>query len=138
MDQQCRRCNVEALMDDTKVMNLYTPESNFRKTISKYNAAAKTQSVSAIRGYQRWLGGAQDDREEREQLQQAIASTKEVRAHCLLSRMHPWHHKGKEWLGLAMLHSNTWLGLSARALNNAFLSRDEEWCGTPGCGQHQD
>ena len=84
MGQHCRRCNVEALMESTKVMNLYTPESNFRKTVSKYNAAAKTQSVSAIRGYQRWLGGAQDDREEHEQLQQAIASTKEVRAHCLL------------------------------------------------------
>ena len=70
-------------MDNTKVMNLYTPESNFRKTVSKYNAAAKTQSVSAIRGYQRWLGGAQDDREEREQLQQAIASTKEVRSSLL-------------------------------------------------------
>ena len=76
----CRGCDWKTLMGDNhRVRNLYTPESNFRKSASEYNPAARTKSVSAIRDALRFLGGAQDDREERNQLQQLIAEGKEVR-----------------------------------------------------------
>ena len=66
------------MAEGVKIRNLYTPESNYRKSQSQYNSAAKTKSVSAIREGLRYLGGAQDDREEREQLAQAIAEGKGV------------------------------------------------------------
>jgi len=75
----CRDCDWKAIMaEGVKIRNLYTPESNYRKSQSQYNSAAKTKSVSAIREGLRYLGGAQDDREEREQLAQAIAEGKGV------------------------------------------------------------
>ncbi len=76
---RCRNCDWKTLMGGShKVSNLYTPESNYRKSASAYNPAAKTQSVSAIREALRFLGGAQDDREERNQLAKLIAEGKEV------------------------------------------------------------
>ena len=66
-------------MGDThRVQNLYTPESNYRKSASAYNPAARTKSVSAIRDGLRFLGGAQDDKEERNQLAKIIADGTEV------------------------------------------------------------
>lgn len=67
------------MTDNHRVRNLYTPESNYRKNASEYNPAARTKSVSAIREALRFLGGAQDDREERNQLAQLIAEGREVR-----------------------------------------------------------
>ena len=74
-----RNCDWKALMGDThRVQNLYTPESNYRKSASAYNPAARTKSVSAIRDGLRFLGGAQDDKEERNQLAKIIAEGTEV------------------------------------------------------------
>ena len=74
----CRACDRDTLLArDHPVCNLYTPESNYRKGVSNYNREAVTKSVSAIRD-PRVLGGAQDDREERERLSREIAEGKEV------------------------------------------------------------
>ena len=77
----CSKCNWKALMaDEHRVSNLYTPESCYRKSFSTYNRAAKYKSVIAIREGLKFLGGAQDDKEEREQLQRTIAELRGVSA----------------------------------------------------------
>ena len=77
----CSTCDWKALMaDEHRVSNLYTPESCYRKSSSTYNRAAKYKSVIAIREGLKFLGGAQDDKEEREHLQRAIAEVGGVSA----------------------------------------------------------
>lgn len=77
----CSKCDWKALMaDEHRVSNLYTPESCYRKSSSTYNRAAKYKSVIAIREGLKFLGGAQDDKEEREHLQRTIAELRGVNA----------------------------------------------------------
>ena len=68
------------MAEEHRVSNLYTPESCYRKSFSTYNRAAKYKSVIAIREGLKFLGGAQDDKEEREHLQRTIAELRGVNA----------------------------------------------------------
>lgn len=60
------------------VSNLYTPESNFRARRSAYNPSARTETVTAIKDGLRYLGGPQEDGDERAKLEQLIAETQQV------------------------------------------------------------
>lgn len=60
------------------ISNLYTPESNFRARRSAYNPSARTETVTAIKDGLRYLGGPQEDGDQRAKLEQLIAETQQV------------------------------------------------------------
>ncbi|KAK9915722.1 hypothetical protein WJX75_003203 [Coccomyxa subellipsoidea] len=69
------------------IMNLYTPESNYRIRVSAYNTAARSQQVKAIPQHCQFLGGARDNKEERAQIDARCRETQQA-IDAIQSEMH--------------------------------------------------